>query len=43
MCDKKQKSSKTILKQDTGFNIGSNNVSGDIKVDPDEFSLQRWM
>lgn len=29
------------LEQDTGFNIGSNDVSSDIKVDPDEFSLQR--
>lgn len=25
--------------QDTGFNIGSNNVSGHVKVDADEFSL----
>lgn len=30
-----------ILIQDTGFNIGPNNVSSDIKVDSDEFPLQR--
>lgn len=40
MCNNKQKSNTAILKQDTGFNVGSNNVSSDIKVDPDEFSLQ---
>lgn len=29
-----------VIKKDTGFNIGPNDVSSDIKVDPDEFPLQ---
>lgn len=29
------------LKQDTGFDIGPDDVSSDIKVDADEFPLQR--
>lgn len=31
----------SVLKQDTGFNVGPNDVSSDIKVDPDEFPLSR--
>lgn len=30
----------SIWKQDTCFNIGSNDVSGDIEVDPNEFPLK---
>lgn len=30
-----------IIKKDTGFNIGSHNVSCDIKVDADELPLDR--
>lgn len=29
-----------MIEKDTGFNIGPNDVSSDIKVDPDEFPLQ---
>lgn len=31
----------SVLKQDTGFNVGPNDVSSDIEVDPDEFPLSR--
>lgn len=31
---------QTPSNQDTGFNIGSNNVSSHVEVDADEFSLQ---
>lgn len=31
------------LYKDTSFNVGANNVTVDIKVDPDEFSLKEKM